>query len=430
MPKSSSKQLFDWKEWRSGSFPPLEDHSKAKLDVLRLYIQDYINILCRDTFGKSEFRLTIVDGFAGGGIYHGNEVGSPFVLLEAVKCAEAAINGYRKKQITIDCQYYFVERDKAAAACLKDQLLERGYADEIGKSIFLIEAAFINAQAKIVTAIKQRHSRGGTRALFFLDQCGYTDVPATLLKTISEQLNWKAEYIINFAIDWLTTYVGDSELFARIYSGLDLQSVLPLQEILDAKKNSQVGLEYIIEAKIGPALQTLSGSPFFSPFYIQSPKSHRGYWLLHLAPQARARSAMLDVYWKVANGCLHYGHTGLDMLTYKPDAETTGYLNGIEFGESTKISVQKGLLSDFAREIRDNHSTGIRLKEFIDAYCNRTMANESLILSTLVELAQNGEIDVTGKKGGSKRVDEIDRSDILRPGNSPVLFPVPRNSKK
>jgi hypothetical protein len=34
----------------------------------------------------------------------------------------------------------------------------------------------------------------------------------------------------------------------------------------------------------------------------------RAYWLVHLAPQRRARSAMLDVYWPIANGCRHFGH--------------------------------------------------------------------------------------------------------------------------
>jgi three-Cys-motif partner protein len=428
--KPSQKSLFDWRDWRSGLLPPLETHSKAKLDVLRHYIEEYIGILCSSNYGKTEFPLTIVDGFAGGGVYAEGKPGSPFVLLEAVRTAEAVLNGYRTKGLTVDCHYYFVERDKAAAECLEHELRNRGYGGEIGKTIFLIRDEFVNAHVKIVEASKLRHRRGGTRVLFFLDQCGYTDVPASLLKSISEQLNWKAEFILNFAIDWLTAYVGDNQAFNKIYPGLGLEEVLPKQRLLDAKQNPQFNLQYVIESLIGPAFQAVSGSPFFSPFYIQAPKSNRGYWLVHLAPQARARSAMLDVYWKVANGCLHYGHTGLDMLTYKPESDQTGYLDGLEFGDSTKAAVKQQLIQDFAKEIRDKHSAGISYKDFIEQYCNRTMANEFLIRTTLIELAQHGEIDVTGQKGGAKRVDQIERSDILMPGSSKVLFVVPRLPRK
>ena len=81
------KQQFDWSSWRS-KLPPLKAHSIAKLEVLRSYIEDYIVILCTGNPGQDRFRLTVVDGFAGGGIYEGQKVGSPFVLLEAVKVAE------------------------------------------------------------------------------------------------------------------------------------------------------------------------------------------------------------------------------------------------------------------------------------------------------------------------------------------------------
>ena len=78
---------------------------------------------------------------------------------------------------------------------------------------------------------------------------------------------------------------------------------------------------------------------------------------------------MLDVYWRVANGCRHFGHTGLDMLSFKPDANPDGYLSGLEFGESTRPRVQDQLTQDFAREIRDKHADGISYREFQDTYC-------------------------------------------------------------
>src|SRR6266496_4968423 len=86
--------LFDWSSWQT-KLPSLENHSQAKLDVLRTYVEDYIQILCTGNPGQDRFRLTLVDGFAGGGIYDGEKLGSPFVLLKAVKVAEARLNETR-----------------------------------------------------------------------------------------------------------------------------------------------------------------------------------------------------------------------------------------------------------------------------------------------------------------------------------------------
>jgi hypothetical protein len=66
------------------------------------------------------------------------------------------------------------------ASCLEYQLRQHGYALQIGKTIFLIRDTFQNAHGKIVAESQQRYSRGGSRVIFFLDQCGYSDVPAAL----------------------------------------------------------------------------------------------------------------------------------------------------------------------------------------------------------------------------------------------------------
>jgi hypothetical protein len=243
-------------------------------------------------------------------------------------------------------------------------------------------------------------------------------------------LNWKAEFIVNFAIDWLTAYVKSKETFRKIYPSLGISHVLPIEKVFEATANPKFDAQYVVESLIGPAFKEVSASPFFSPFYIQAPKSNRGYWLVHLAPQRRARFAMLDVYWRNANGCRHFGHTGLDMLSYKPNANPTGYLEGLEFGDVTGTDVQKHLVQDFAKKIRDNHASGISYDSLLNEYCNQTMANKKIIHEALVDLMQSGEIEVAGQKGGGKRVDRIESADVIKPGYSPFLLRVPRSQKK
>lgn len=415
---------FEWTDWQAGKLPKLEAHSRAKLNVLRSYVTDYICILCADSFGRDSFRITLVDGFAGGGAYDEAEFGSPFVLLEAVAAAEAKINANRQKPLQIDCHYYFVDKNTDALDCLRAQLEASPFKQCIGQTIFLMPGSFRECQTEIVLKTKARFSRGGARAIFFLDQFGYTDVHPLMLRGISNELNNKAEFILNFAVSWFIDFTADTPDFRQILTNLGLDSEVSAEQLVQAKNTSGADWRYVIEAMIGPAFRKIAGAPFFSPFYIAPIGNHRGYWLLHLAPHIRARSAMLDVYWQNANGHRHFGNLGLNMLSFKPSANPEGYLSGFAFDEFAKQSAVTQLKDDFARVIHDSHQDGTRFRDFAEQYCNQTIANEALIASTLEELHREGEILIRGPKGNKKRVEKIMSEDIILPCNQLLLGPL------
>jgi three-Cys-motif partner protein len=78
--------------WRLGNDPPLiRPHSQAKHRVLRLYLERYVSVLTA-RIQQDSFRLTLVDGFAGGGRYLDSRTkeersGSPLIMLEAMEQA-------------------------------------------------------------------------------------------------------------------------------------------------------------------------------------------------------------------------------------------------------------------------------------------------------------------------------------------------------
>ncbi len=91
--------------WKLNEPPPnIEPHSEAKLNVLRHYLREYIRTLTNN-YRREEFKLDLVDGFSGGGLYrleNGREVsGSPLVMLEEVTEAEFSINQHRTGCTTI-----------------------------------------------------------------------------------------------------------------------------------------------------------------------------------------------------------------------------------------------------------------------------------------------------------------------------------------
>jgi three-Cys-motif partner protein len=54
--------------------PIIHQHSLAKHEILRAYLTAYIQTLISSPF-QDRFRLTLVDGFAGGGIYRHEATG-------------------------------------------------------------------------------------------------------------------------------------------------------------------------------------------------------------------------------------------------------------------------------------------------------------------------------------------------------------------
>ena len=413
---------FSWQAWQNGSFPNLELHSRAKLKLIADYVTSYIEILCGNTFGSTEFKLTVVDGFAGGGRYRDGERGSPFVLMEAVRLAQNRINERgRRLPLKIDAHFYFIEEDRCAHECLKHEIEQSEFKAELGRTIFLRRGSFVPQCAEVVHNTNERHKRGGGRVLFFLDQCGYTAVDPAHLRHLSSSLNHKAEFIINFAVDWFSDFINDTKQFRTLFDGLKLGEHLDFESLLRLKREQSVSYPFLVESKLAPAFWKASGSPFFSPFYIQPEGRHRGYWLLHLAPHARARSAMADVHWKNANGSRHYGRRGLGMLAYKADGNPEDFLAGMSFSESIRRDSKVVLMEDLAKRIHADYPNGVAFWDLVHALCNETMANISLIGEALSDLAHEHELIITGPEGGLKRSGEVAARDVIRPSKQLLL---------
>lgn len=417
MSKKSDHEQFFWKHWTSGKFPELEDHSEKKLELLRDYLVLYLEIVMKGTAGKDEQYVTLVDGFAGGGIYNGSKVGSPITILKAVEEAEARINLGREKATRIIPVCYFIEKDVNAFACLEAALKAYGYGDRIGKTIHLHRERFETVAPTIIADINTRHKRRGNRTLFFLDQCGWSEISATTIRDISTQLHQRPEFIVNFAISWLTDFISDKTQESKIKSlqDLGLEGFVDLPAMMKLRFELGGCWEHAVEAHIGEGFHMATGISYFSPFYIEPEGNHRGYWLLHLAGSARARSAMTEIHWRKANRSKHYGHLGYDMLSYKPNLDQTQFIKGMSFDDESRKRCEATLAEDFARLINDNHNGGITFKDFLDRITNKIMATAPMVEDVVRQLCQTKEFEMRCPSGKAKRSMRLSDDDIIMP---------------
>ena len=87
-------------DWHIGNTPPnIELHSLAKHRVYEEYLLHYIQVLNSNPL-IPEFRISLIDGFAGGGVYTdsqgGSYLGSPLRLIKVAEAAEVAVNTKRQ----------------------------------------------------------------------------------------------------------------------------------------------------------------------------------------------------------------------------------------------------------------------------------------------------------------------------------------------
>uniref|UniRef100_UPI00352B788A three-Cys-motif partner protein TcmP n=1 Tax=Aerococcus urinaeequi TaxID=51665 RepID=UPI00352B788A len=275
------------------------------------YLRRYFEQRTLNARGRERFRITLVDGFCGGGLYtlRGTKhevLGSPLRMLAAVDEARFLVNIDRTKTLDLDVQYIFVDKDANAIAHLRKILVERGYHDEIGRSIHLIHGEFTSAFQNITDLVK-KHTPKSPTALFFLDQYGYTEVPAPVIRTILLQLP-RSEIVLTFHVSSFATYTND-ELVAHVSTSLeiDMRKALNGQSI-DEVKSNDADWRRFIQGALYQALVANCGAKFFTPFFIRGEGSGHGeYWLVHLSSHPRAQDVMKQVHWQHQNHFVHYG---------------------------------------------------------------------------------------------------------------------------
>ncbi|WP_126221036.1 three-Cys-motif partner protein TcmP [Burkholderia vietnamiensis] len=393
-----AKRHYDW----TNGPAELEPHSLTKHQVLVDYLIRYFQQRLLNARGRDRFRITLVDGFCGGGRYQvkgtGELVlGSPLRLLQAVKEASFKINEDRPKAILFDVRYVFIDKDKKALGHLREVLRQEGYEREIGDTIHIMHAEFGAAVDEVLARVAQHTPRSGT-ALFFLDQYGYAEVPATLIRKIFASAR-DAEVVLTFHVSSFATYTND-ELARKISSTLQVDIFKRLGgRSIDEIKQNEADWRRFIQAALYEALVDGCGAGFFTPFFIRGTGAGHGeYWLVHLSQHHRAQDVMKQVHWQHSNHFVHYGGAGLDMLA----PQTMGFLQdfdgGFRFDDVARAKSDKELVVQLARRLFDQTNPKPFSLVFSET-CNGSPATASMYKDALAILISEGEATMRSADG-------------------------------
>ena len=397
--------------WHPNDPPPeLEEHSWAKLQVLRKYLRSYF-----DTLGvnpaRDEFRLDLVDGFAGGGAFrYGNaiEVGTPLIMLEEAKAAEERLNRDRAKPLRFNCKFHFVDVNPNHIAHLRRVLDERGYHAG-GKEIVVHDGKFEDKADEIIAEVQRRQPRAG-RAIFLLDQTGFSHVQMELVQRIFRRLP-AAEVILTFASDALINFLADRPQLVNAVAPLELTHS-QIQDLIGLKEGA--GGRALVQRAVRERIRSTTGATYDTPFFIRPQQSRRALWFLHLSRHPTARDVMIRCHWESFNTFEHYGSGDFDMLGW--DALNTGTLPLFHFAELDAVQLQEQLLRTMPSELYGLAAESpVTVDTVRHVFANRTAARFSDLSEVILRLGREREVDILTpeRRPRSRSLTRLNPTDLI-----------------
>ena len=409
--------------WHPDEPPPLiEEHSKAKLTVLRSYLSAYFDRL-NIQLVRDEFKLDLVDGFAGGGLFRdGEEIvsGTPLVMLEESTAAKERLSRARTKPLHCDFKHYFVDEKAAHADHLRKVLRERGYPVD-GEQIVVRHSRFEDAADDIIAEIRRRQPRAG-RSIFLLDQYGYSKVGVALVTRIFRELP-AAEVILTFASDILINLLSERPAFVQAVEPLGL-SRPQIQELIELRDGD--GGRALVQRAMREHIRTATHATYDTPFFIRPKDSRRALWFLHLSRHPTARDVMIQCHWNNSNTFEHYGSGDFDMLGWEALESKT--LPLFHFAGLDAQAMRNQLLNAMPEELFSLASEApITVDTMRHMVANRTAARFLDLDEIILQLSREKEIEILSPDGKVrsrtlKRLRPTDRiafpRQLLLPGTS------------
>lgn len=400
-------------------------HSLAKHTILRRYVEEYVPILTRNG-AIPNLNLLLVDGFAGGGEYfvdgEGSNLheGSPVILIEAVRAAEARLNIGRKKPVSVDASYCFVEKDPRTHAYLDANLKKRFGEAFVREKVTPIRGAFEDELDGILARIRAESGRR-PRPIFVLDQYGYSAIPVDMLVKIMAIPS--AEVFLTLAVDHIAAHARSAgEALTRLKGALRVEPQIErfltgardMDEAQTLSRENRATLMHIIQQLLHETFALHSGAVCYTPFFITSPTSHRSYWFLHLANSPKANDVVKTLHWSVSNHFEHFGKAGRAMLGYDPSQPPTSQL-AFDFGDSARDRTIRALIEELPARIQKEFPNGVTLKDLYAGVCNETPADKDTLGAAVNQLCRDHALEKAGAAGEERDLaTKVNDADVIR----------------
>jgi three-Cys-motif partner protein len=260
----------------------LDDHTKAKHDLLRAFFNKWVSIHSESFARRGGGMVRIYDGFAGPGAYVGGASGSPLILMRAL-CTNPRLHD---RWVSVDYELHFVEKHRERSAMLRDKLdeLEAAMRDGPGWSERVSWSVTCgNYEDNVPQPVAGRES-----ALFlFLDPFGYSHAPMTLTHDLVQQP--KSDTLIFLPLSFVNRFAGreGQERALDRFFGTSAWRDVP----------DGPGRPAALLALFQEQLRS-AGLDWVLPFRLK-PDSNNEYWIVGGSSHLKGFATIKEAYWTV-----------------------------------------------------------------------------------------------------------------------------------
>jgi len=294
---------------------PLEQHTKAKHELLRRYLAAWFAILGVQWNPKVVF----LDGFAGPGVYANGEPGSPLVALSTL-----VNHSYFGRWDSTEFVFLFIEKDAERYSSLEREVERFWSAQPAGQPrnvrVRLFNDELAAVAEDIVAEARERNWRLAP-TLAFIDPFGWSGVP---LRLISELLSFeKCEVLFNFTFDSVNRFVGDerpgvTRSFAELF-GTD-ESDEP--EHHEAAALAGTERKYFLRDLYMHGLREIAGFTFVRSFELRDVERGRtAYFLMFGTRHPKGLQMIKEAMWALdpERGVRFSGFAGDQQMLFEPE---------------------------------------------------------------------------------------------------------------
>jgi len=210
----------------------------------------------------------------------------------------------------------------------------------------------------------------------------------------------------------------------RAFGEIDVDPAL-VKELIQLKQAEQVGYRILIQNGLYSHIQSVTGAPFYSPFFIKSPEAHRSYWLIHLSKHREARNEIGMIHWSENNTMIHHGRAGLHALGFTPGKGIDQLSMDYVFDEHARSLSRAELSKQLPRLIYDAADDDVApsLEQLFGLRCNDTPVVREILEEVLLSLPAAGELLIVDETGRAKpRANTVEWTDRILLPSQPSLF--------
>ena len=264
----------------------IEDHTKAKHELLRRYLGGWFPILA--AYGRS--RVVYLDGFCGPGLYAKGEPGSPIVALDTL-VSHTAFPRLNHAEFV----FLFIDQDPARCQNLEQELdafWSRKGGQPPNVKIQVICSEFADAAASRMGSVRQQlETFAPTFAL--IDPFGWNGIP---LKLIAELLSTdKCEVLISFMFDSINRFLSHPDAKVRG----SLEALFGTRRFSEASGLSGNERKQFLHDLYRSQLRDVAGFDYVLPFEMVNMSGHTVYSLFYGTHSLKGVEVMKDAMWKL-----------------------------------------------------------------------------------------------------------------------------------